>query len=899
MNLNLCYQRMFMGVIASTLVLAVTAELTSCGATQVGQNHNSVAAKQLVAVAIAPQSPAIALNTGVQFSATALFSDGSKTDVTGIANWISAQPEVASINTAGMASSKAVGTTSISANYEAISGSSTLTVSPNILVSIAVTPQNPALTPHHSVQLSATGTFSDGTSQDLSSAVTWSSTPTGDLTLSSTGLATANAPGTVNVVASQGTITGSDTLTIVLPTLLSIAVTPQHPALSPHHSVQLSATGTFSDGTTQDLSSAVTWSSTPTGDLTLSSTGLATANAPGTVNVVASQGTITGSDTLTIMLPTLVSIAVTPQNPALTPHHSVQLSATGTFSDGATQDLSSAVTWSSTPTGDLTLSSTGMATANAPGTVSVVASQGTITGSDTLTIMLPTLVSIAVTPQNPALTPHHSVQLSATGTFSDGATQDLSSAVTWSSNPTGDLTLSGTGLATANAPGSVSVVASQGTITGSDTLTIVLPTLVSIAVTPQNVTLTPAYSTQLTAVGTYSDASTQDLSASVTWSASPAGIIALSYGGLATGKAVGFATITASSTTVNGTDIVQVVAPTLTSISISPNGASIPPGENQQLAATGTYSDGSIHDLTRSVQWVSSNPSVLSLSNLGMATANVLGTVTVTATLGTLTATSQLQVSGIVSLTVTPASSVVAPGDTEQLTALATFSDGATQDVTIGSSWSSSDRTIASVNSNGVLLAYHVGTAIISGSSNSVGGSASVTVKPRLAVSYFSNANTSGVADATVRLTNPGVTGGNLCAEIYVFDQDQQLSECCGCLVSPDGLQTFSVNTNLTGNPLTGVKSTTGMIKIVPSDPTPTMSCDPTAIAPDASVAAWSTHIQEQSTSVFSITETPFQIVPLGDDELSSLQSQCYFASTLGSGQGACSCGTLAAARTR
>ena len=166
-----------------------------------------------------------------------------------------------------------------------------------------------------------------------------------------------------------------------------------------------------------------------------------------------------------------------------------------------------------------------------------------------------------------------------------------------------------------------------------------------------------------------------------------------------------------------------------------------------------------------------------------------------------------------------------------------------------------------------------------------------------LTVSYFSNAHTSGVADATVRLTNPGLTGGNLCAEIYVFDQSQQLSECCGCLVSPDGLQTLSVNTDLTGNPLTGVQSTTGVVKIVPADAAVNPSCNPTAIAPKASLVAWSTNIQQQSASAFAMTETTFQLGPLGDDELAALQNQCSSSFSLGSGQGVCSCATVASTR--
>jgi hypothetical protein len=592
----------------------------------------------------------------------------------------------------------------------------------------------------------------------------------------------------------------------------------------------------------------------------------------------------------------LLSVAIAPQSPAIALGDNQQFSASALFSDGSKTDVTRNATWISAQPKVASINAEGMATAKAIGTISITAIYESVRGSSTLTIAPHALVSIAVTPQSPPLTPNHSVQLSALGTFTDGTSQDLSSMVTWSSTPNGVLTISGAGLATGNSPGTATVTASNGSITGSDTLAVALPTLVSIALSPHSITLTPMRSAQLAAVGTYSDASTQDISASVTWSASPSVIVTVSDKGLATGKALGSATITAISNTVTATDSVTVVAPTLNSISIAPRGASIPLGKNQQLSAIGIYSDGSKQDLTSSVQWSSSVPTILSLSSSGMATAAALGTATVTATSGTVSGADQLHVGPpiVVSFTVAPAGSVLAVGGREQLSAVARFSDGTTGDMTTSVSWDSANSAIANVSNQGLVLARHVGDTTISVLSDSVGGSANISVKPVLAVSYFSNAHTAGAGDATVRLTNPGVAGGNLCAAIYVFDQDQQLSECCGCVVSPDGLRTLSVNTDLTGNPLTGVKSTTGVVKIVSADPSLTSSCDPTAITPDASIVAWSTNIQKQTVPAFVITETSFQLGPLGDSELAALQNQCSFASTLGSGNGVCSCGTVA-----
>jgi hypothetical protein len=158
-------------------------------------------------------------------------------------------------------------------------------------------------------------------------------------------------------------------------------------------------------------------------------------------------------------------------------------------------------------------------------------------------------------------------------------------------------------------------------------------------------------------------------------------------------------------------------------------------------------------------------------------------------------------------------------------------------------------------------------------------------------VNYFSN-NYAPYPDATVRIDNPGLTYGNLCAMIYVFDADQQLTECCGCLETHNGLRTISVRSNLTSNPLTGVVSRNGVIKIV-SAAVNNSPCDPTSnVKPTANLRAWVTHIQNAVGATYPITETESSDSTLGATELANLQAQCAFVGILGSGQGLCSCGT-------
>jgi hypothetical protein len=158
-------------------------------------------------------------------------------------------------------------------------------------------------------------------------------------------------------------------------------------------------------------------------------------------------------------------------------------------------------------------------------------------------------------------------------------------------------------------------------------------------------------------------------------------------------------------------------------------------------------------------------------------------------------------------------------------------------------------------------------------------------------INYFAN-NVAGAPDATVRIDNPGLTYGNLCAMIYVFDADQQLTECCGCIETHNGLRTLSVKSNLTSNPLTGVVSRTGVIKVL-SAAVNNSPCDPTSnVTPTPNLRVWVTHIQNPVGSAYPISETESSDSTLGATELANLQAQCAFVNILGSGQGICSCGT-------
>jgi hypothetical protein len=154
-------------------------------------------------------------------------------------------------------------------------------------------------------------------------------------------------------------------------------------------------------------------------------------------------------------------------------------------------------------------------------------------------------------------------------------------------------------------------------------------------------------------------------------------------------------------------------------------------------------------------------------------------------------------------------------------------------------------------------------------------------------VTYFSN-NVSGAPDATLRFINDGDSGYNLWAEIYVFDDSQEMAACGQCGISPDGLLSEDVKTELTNNPLTGRVPTRGVIKVISSY----YDFGPTQAVPYPGLRGWETHIQRATptSGVYATTEARVANANLIETEQSLLQTLCYYVGVLGSGQGTVTC---------
>jgi uncharacterized protein YjdB len=170
------------------------------------------------------------------------------------------------------------------------------------------------------------------------------------------------------------------------------------------------------------------------------------------------------------------------------------------------------------------------------------------------------LIGLTISPINTSIQPGNTQQFSATGTFGDNSTGDVTARVNWKSSDPSLATIDSTGLATGITYGKVTISASDQGYTAKTVLSISSQTVTisSIAVTPSDSTILLGATQQFVATATYSNGSTSVITSSAVWSSSDGSVVTIRTGGLATGVARGNATITATSGNVSGTTTLTV-----------------------------------------------------------------------------------------------------------------------------------------------------------------------------------------------------------------------------------------------------------------------------------------------------------------------------------------------------
>ncbi len=173
------------------------------------------------------------------------------------------------------------------------------------ITALAIAPLNTTVAPGVTQQYSATATYGNNTTGDVTSSVAWSTNQPSIASISGGGLLTGVSLGTTTVKAQSGSVIANTGVTVTTKTVSSVTIAPLTQTLSLSlgpTTVQFTATATYKDGTTGDVTATSTWTAVPSSVAAISSTGLATAATVGTCTVTATTGGVTSnSATITVV----------------------------------------------------------------------------------------------------------------------------------------------------------------------------------------------------------------------------------------------------------------------------------------------------------------------------------------------------------------------------------------------------------------------------------------------------------------------------------------------------------------------------------------------------------------------------------------------------------------------
>jgi hypothetical protein len=442
-------------------------------------------ANNLVYIDVNPDTTIVPIGDKVQYKAVGTYEDGSTVDLSKVASWTSSTAAVASIGSnSGYVSTLTAGTTQITASYNGISSAAaTLTATTASLTSLNISPQRTTIYAGTNLQFTVLGVYNDGSTADLTNSVNWySSDPTIAAITLSNGLATAEgSAGTTNITASFHDVeSNSVPLKVTIAPLKTIVLSPLQPISIPQLPAgvtqQYAALGTYSDGDTADITNAVNWTSKNSEVMRIDSSGLASVgNQPGSTTIVASLGGIKSNVSQVTVTPKVIltSIVVSSAAKNIAMGQTQQFSAIGNYSDGSSRSINRLVTWSSSNPKVAVITNDGLTLPFESGITNISAAYGQVSSTPVaLTVGPKVITSIAVTPATATIAALNLLGkggtkvFSATATYSDNSTGDVTSLVKWASANPAVATIAATGVATAAATvGSTAITAQLDTVT--------------------------------------------------------------------------------------------------------------------------------------------------------------------------------------------------------------------------------------------------------------------------------------------------------------------------------------------------------------------------------------------------------------------------------------------------
>ncbi len=604
-------------------------------------------------------------------------------------------------------------------------------------------------------------TARDADGQDIRDrTVTWSTSDANVAEVSSSGVLTALSVGVAQISASIAGRSATAQITVIQRPVSSIEIGPLAPRILVGGFIQLVALPR--DDTGAELPNRlVFWSSSDATIANVDAAGFITGVTAGAATITAVSETREAAIGVIVDAVPVVSVVVSPRVDTIVVGQSTQLDAVGR--DSLTVPLADrSVTWASADSRVATVSASGLVLGIAPGSARVDAAIDGVIGFATVLVQPRPIGAVIISPGQSTLTVGETTVLTAQITDASGNLL-TGRTITYTSENPAIAEVSPTGAIRAVSPGVTTVRAfSEGQV-GEMRVTVLPTPVASVRITPVSSTLSVGESVSLMAVA-LDEAGNVLPQRTVIWSSGAPTVLSVNGIGRVVATAPGTGLVFASIDGRLASATVTVRSIGVGSVQITPNIATIVIGTSADFVAVVRNANNEAID--RPIAWSSSNTSVAVVSSTGRVRSLSLGVATITATAEGTSASAVITVVPIpvANVTVALPSNALTVGQTSQATA--TLRD-AQNNVITGRpvTWSSSDASVATVSSTGLVTAVAGGSASVTASSGAASGSATVTVTQvagSLDVQRQPSSSVSGLAFATQPVVRILDTQGNV-----------------------------------------------------------------------------------------------------------------------------------------
>ena len=741
-----------------TYKLTLTGYEDATGTVTLISGHGEIVTKTLRTlpvlsdITISPLNPSVRVNTDQQFSATPL--DQYNNPIAATVTWNSSNTYVGIIDqNAGMFSALHTGTSIITAMSGTISRTTTATVTPlvPVLHTITISPATISIIANNATIFTATTL--DQFNQPITTTVTWTSSNPAIGTIDQNGVFTAISPGTATITASSGTVNGvaianvTPAAPVEIPVLTTITISPATISLAAG-SINI-FTATTLDQSNHPISATVIWDSSDPTVGTINQSGIFSALHTGSTIITASSGNIIGvaaanvTPSVSVEIPVLTRITISPLTTSLIVDNATVFTATTL--DQFNQPITTTVTWTSSNPAICTIDQNGVFTAISPGTATITASSGNISGVavanvTSAPITQPILTKITITPLTLNIAAGSSTILMATTT--DQFDHSISTTVTWNSSNPDVGTIDQNGVFTAISQGTTTVTASSGNIGGASLINVIpvppvpVEILTTITISPQTISI-PEGDINIFTVTTL-DQFNHLIYSPIIWNSSNTNVGTIDQNGIFTAISQGSTIIRASSGNIIGmaaanvTPSLPIEIPVLTRITISPLTISLIVNSGTVFVASTLDQFGS--PIYAIITWNSSNPDIGTIDQNGVFTAISPGTTTITASnnsingvaIANVTITAPTIQAVLTKIIIEPLITTILVNNNTVFVASTLDQFGNSTATTIA--WNSSNPNVGTIDQNGVFSALHTGNTTITASSGNISGVALVNV---------------------------------------------------------------------------------------------------------------------------------------------------------------------------